>query len=178
VKRWQIIIGLLLIFFGILALIEALFELDLGRFVGPVILIGLGILLILRPRVAGPNVHVQMPIFGDIRKTGAWQATQHEIWSFVGSNLFDFTSAEFPEGEAKIKVVGFVNDITVVLPEDVGLSIKSHAFIAEFKDQEGKQERFISAFEYQSPNFSAAEKRVQLHAVSFVAEMRVKTVIF
>jgi len=176
-KRWQIIIGTVLVFLGIVALIEAIFDVDLGRFIGPSILIGLGLLLILRPRFVDPHVKVQMPILGDLRKSGVWQATQHEIWWLVGSNRLDFTSAEFPEGEARIKIFGFVTDTTIVLPDDVGLCIVSNAFIAELKAQEGKQERFLSTLEYQTPNYSAAVKRVQLQTYSFIAEMKIKSPI-
>jgi len=47
--------------------------------VGPLILVGLGLLMILRPRMAGPGVKVRIPILGDIRNTGVWEVTRHEI---------------------------------------------------------------------------------------------------
>jgi predicted membrane protein len=174
-KRWQVIIGIILILFGIIALMNQVFpNLRIGRFVGPLILIGLGLLLILRPRIAGPNVIVQIPILGDVRKTGIWEVTQHEIWWLVGSSRLDFTEAVFPKGDAVIKIFGFVTDLKVILPEDVGLRVSSSAFVSEYSGLYGKQERFLSQLEDQSENYSSADKRVDLQTVAFVSEIKIR----
>jgi hypothetical protein len=174
-KRSQVIIGIILILLGLIALMNQVFpNFQIGRFVGPLILIGLGLLLILRPRIAGPDVIVQIPILGDIRKTGIWEVTQHEIWWFVGSSRLDFSEAVFPKGAAVIKIFGFVTDVKVILPEDVGLRVISSAFVNEYSGLHGKQERFLSQLEDQSVNYSSAEKRVDLHTVAFVSEVKVR----
>lgn len=177
-KKWQIVLGIGLIVMGLFALVEALFNLNLGRFVGPLILIGIGLLLILRPRRAKTGVQVQMPILGDIRKTGNWEVTQHEIWSLIGDNHFDFRTATFPADEGVIKLIGFINEVEIILPDDVGLQIDMDAFVSELKLSEGKQERFLSRLSYQSPNFSEKEKRVIVQTLGFVSEMKVKAPIY
>lgn len=173
-KRWQIILGIVLITMGFFALIDVVFEVNLWRFLGPLLLIGLGLLLILRPQLAGPEVDVKMPILGEVRKTGHWEATQHEIWWLVGTNRLDFTDAVFPEGEAVIKIYGFVTDIKITVPDDVGLQIDSNAFVSELKSRDGSEERFISPLMYQTANYQEADKRVRVLTVSFVSEIRVK----
>jgi predicted membrane protein len=174
-KRWQVIIGMILILLGIIALMNQVFpNFRIGRFFGPLVLIGLGLLLIFRPRIAGPDVIVQIPILGDIRKTGIWEVTQHEIWWFVGSSRLDFTEAVFPKGNATIKIFGFVTDLKVILPDDVGLRVTSSAFVSEYNGMQGKQERFLSLLEDQSANFHSAEKRVDLQTVAFVSEIKVR----
>ena len=174
-KRSQIIIGIILILLGIIALMnQVLPNFRIGRFVGPLVLIGLGVLLLLRPRFAGPDVIVQIPILGDIRKTGIWEVTQHEIWWFVGSSRLDFTKAVFPKGDAVIKIFGFVTDLKVILPEDVGLRVSSSAFVSEYSGLYGKQERFINQLVDQSANYSSAEKRVDLQTVAFVSEIKIR----
>lgn len=174
-KRWQVTIGIILILLGIIALMnQVLPNLRIGRFIMPLLLIGLGLLLILRPRIAGPDVIVQIPILGDIRKTGIWEATQHEIWWFVGSSRLDFTEAVFPKGDAVIKIFGFVTDLKVILPDDVGLRVTSSAFVSEYSGLQGKQERFLSLLEEQSANYSSAEKRMDLQTVAFVSEIKVR----
>jgi predicted membrane protein len=177
-KRWQLTIGIILIVLGIIALMNQVFpNLNIGRFVGPLVLIGLGLLLILRPRFAGPDVIVQIPILGDIRKTGIWEARQHEIWWFVGSSQLDFSDAIFPTGNAVIKIFGFVTDVKVILPDDVGLRVSSSAFVNEYSGLQGKQERFLSPVEDQTANYLSAEKRVDLHTVAFVSEIKVRPAI-
>ena len=176
-KKWQIVLGIVLIFLGLFSLSDALFNVDLGRFVGPLILVGLGLLLILRPRRAKAGVQVEMPILGDIRKNGAWEVTQHEFWWFVGENRLDFSAAIFPQGEGTIKIVGFVADVKIILPADVGLQLESASFVSELMLPEGKQERFLSRLSYQSPNFSQVEKRVLIETVGFVSEIVVRSPI-
>jgi hypothetical protein len=174
-KRWQVIVGIILILLGIIALMNQAFpNLRIGRFVGPMLLIGLGLLLILRPRIVGPDVILQIPILGDIRKTGIWEVTQHEIWWFVGSSRLDFTEAVFPKGDAVIKIFGFVTDVKVILPDDIGLRVSSSAFVNEYSGLHGKQERFLSLLEDQSTNYSSAEKRVDLQTIAFVSEIKVR----
>lgn len=173
-KRWQIVIGIGLILLGLIALIEVLTGVDLWGLIFPLILVGIGILLILRPRLSGREVRVEMPILGDVNKKGVWQVGHHEIWLLVGSTRLDFTNAEFIEGEGKIKLFGFVNEIKLILPEDVGLRFESIAFVSEFRGSEGKQERILNSLVYETPGFENAEKRVQIQSLGFVAETQIK----
>ena len=173
-KKWQIILGIVLILLGLFSLSEELFNLNLGRFVGPLILVGLGLLLILRPRRAKAGVNVEIPILGDVRKTGAWEVTQHEFWWLVGENRLDFSAATFPRGDGMIKIFGFVTDVKIILPADVGLQLESAGFVTELKLPKDKQEQFLSRLSYQSPNFSEAKKRVLIETVGFVSEIVVR----
>lgn len=173
-KRWQIILGIVLIVFGVFSLVETAFKIDLWRYLWPLVLVGLGLLLILRPRIAGSNVHVEMPLLGEFRRTGAWEATKHEIWWVVGTTYLDFTEAVFPEGDATIRVYGFVAEVKITLPEEVGLAVGASSFVTELKSPEGTEERIMNSIEYQSPNYLEAEKRVNLQTVAFVSEIQVK----
>ncbi len=174
-KRWQIILGIILVVLGIFSLLNQVIpDLRIGRFFFPLILIGLGVLLIFRPRMAGSGVILEFPIIGDLRKTGTWDASQHEIWWFVGSNRFDFSEARFPTGEAIIKVIGFVADIKVILPEDVGLSIESTAIVTEYKGHQRKQDLLLNTLEDQTPNYLTADKRVKVQAFAIVSDIKVR----
>jgi len=174
-KRWQIIVGIILILMGIFALLDQVFpDLRIARFVGPLILIGIGLLLILRPRIAGPGVNVHIPFLGDVRNTGIWEVKHHEYWWFVGSNRIDLTDAIFPESEGTIKIFGFVTDVKIIVPEDLGLRVESSGFLTDYKGLSGKQERFLSTLEDQSPNFLDADKRLNVQIVAFVSEINVR----
>lgn len=72
-------VGVGLILLGLFSLLDAFFEIILGQFIFPLILIGLGLLIIFRNQLVDPNVEVSMPFIGDIRKSGGWQAKRHEI---------------------------------------------------------------------------------------------------
>lgn len=174
-KRGLIFIGVILVLLGLISLVNQLFpELNIGRFIGPIFLMGMGVFLIVRPKIAGPNVKLQIPVLGDLRNVGLWEVTQHEIWWFVGSNRLDFTEAVFPDGDGLIRIFGFVNDITIILPEDVGLAVYSTAFVNEFYGLQAKQERFLSTLEEQTQNYLSAAKRVQVYSFAFVSEIKVR----
>lgn len=173
-KRWQIFLGLLLIVLGLFSLIDLFFQINLWRYIGPLLLVALGVWLILRPQLTGADVKVQMPIIGDVRKAGPWEATKHEIWILVGSNRLDFTEASFPNGEAVIKIFSFVADVKVILPEDVGLSLESNSFASELKGFTEKEERTLNSLEFETPGYEAASKRVKLQIFGFVSEIRLK----
>jgi hypothetical protein len=72
-------VGVGLILLGLFSLLDAFFEIILGQFIFPLILIGLGLLIIFRNQFVDPNVEVRMSIIGDIRNSGGWQAKRHEI---------------------------------------------------------------------------------------------------
>ena len=172
-KKWQIIFGIGLILLGIFSLVDVLFEIDLGRFVFPLILIGLGLLIIFRNQFVDPSVEVRMPIIGDIRKSGRWQAKKHEIWYFVGDTRLDFSEADFPEKEARIKIFGFVNDVKIFLPEDVEMKLGSFAFYSDYHGIGRNEERFFGILEDQTKNFELADKKVTIQINSFVADIHV-----
>jgi predicted membrane protein len=172
-KRWQIVMGIILIVLGLFSLVDTIFEVNLWLFFFPLFLVGLGLLLILRPRFAKPGVQVLMPVLGDTRREGTWEAVDLEIWSIVGTNRLDFTQASFPNGTANIKIMGFVVDARIALPDDVGLSIETVSFVTELKSPEGKEEHLFNSIDYQSPNYQEAVKKINLQTVGFVTEIRV-----
>jgi len=175
-KKWQIIFGITLILLGLFSLLNVLFEIDLGRFIFPMILIGIGVLIIFRNQLADPNVEVRMPFIGDFRKSGSWLAGKHEIWWFVGETRLDFSEAKFPDGEANIKIIGFVNDVKILLPEDIGMKLTSLAFLNDYRGLERREERFLGIIEQRTKNFELAEKKVNIQVTSFVSEIHVKAV--
>lgn len=175
-KKWQIIFGITLILLGLLSLLNILFRIDLYRFIFPMILIGIGLLIIFRNQLADPNVEVLIPFIGDFRKSGQWLAGKHEIWWFVGETRLDFSEAKFPNGGANIKIIGFVNDVKIMLPEDVGMELASLAFLTDYHGLERREERFLGIIDQQTKNFELAEKKVSIQIISFVSEIHVRSI--
>jgi lia operon protein LiaF len=154
--------------------VDVLFQINLWRFTGPLLLIGVGLLLILRPRFLGKDYNLEMSLFGDIRKTGRWEATKHEFWSFIGSQRFDFTDTIFPDGETLIRIIALVDDVKIILPRHIGLWVKSNAFVSEIKSPEGKQERYFQSLDYQTANYQNAEARVKVEILTVVSDISIK----
>ncbi len=173
-KRWQLVVGIILMFFGIIALVEALYNVNISRFYFPLLLIGIGVILLLRPKITGSDVDIQIPVLGDQRKEGTWTVHDQEIWWFVGSNRFDFTQAVFPQENSKININGFVVDIKVILPDHIGVKIIVNSFVPELNAFNQKDEQFLSQLIYRTPNYDQAANRVTIQTVAFVSEVKVK----
>ncbi len=174
-KRWQIILGILLIFFGLISLLDTLFvDIDFSRFVWPLILIGLGVLVIFRTQAVRKDVAFQVPVFGDKRSSGDWEVSNQEIWWFVGSNHLDFTDAIFPERDMTIRIIGFVNDLKIIIPEDVGLHLTANAFFSDYDGLDRKEERFLNMLEDQMNNYHAADKRIRIETIAFINDIKIQ----
>ena len=91
--------GILLIFFGLLALVSNLTGIDFGNFCFPAGLIIIGIWVLARPRMVKDGSAVEFNILGEYKRSGAWMVKAGEIWSGIGEVKLDFTGAEIPLGE-------------------------------------------------------------------------------
>jgi lia operon protein LiaF len=92
----------------------------------------------------------------------------------VGSSRLDFTDANFPNGESTIRIIGFVADVKVILPEEVGLVIESSAIVSELKGFANKEERIFNTLDYATPEYHSGSKKVRLQTIAFVSEIRLK----
>lgn len=173
-KRCQIVVGIVLVLIGLFSLMALFFHFNPWGYFFPLLLVALGVWLILRPQIRGRDIEVETPILGDVRKTGVWEARDHEIWLFAGDVRLDFSQATLPEGDALVRIVGFVSDIEVILPEDAGLTVEAGAIVSGIKSFDGKRERFLTGITYQSPDYDLAEKRIKLETIGFVSEVQIK----
>ncbi len=98
------------------------------------------------------------------------------MWLFVGTTRLNFSEAVFPEGTAKIKIFGFVNDVKLLIPEEVGMHLGSLAILSDYHGTERNEEHFFGVLEDQTENFIDAEKRVDIQINSFIAEIHVNRV--
>jgi len=172
-KQTQILLGSVLIGFGFLILMSNLLDINFGAICWPSFLILVGILIIVRPRIAPEGADVQMLFFGDLRRSGEWDAMDQEIWSFVGDVDLDFTQANFPEDEVTFKLYRFVGDIDIILPKDMGISISSLGFVTDARLEGKKRGGFVTPIRYTSENFENTTKKIHLEMISFVADLKV-----
>lgn len=175
-NRTLIYIGVGIIIIGAISLIDAVTDLDLGRFLCPTLLILLGVWFLLRPRLLGPDVAFNVKLLGDVRRRGAWRLTDEEIWSLVGDVKLDLTEAAIPDGETTLRILGIVGDIRLAVPEDVGIAVESTSIATEARVFGQKHRRVVTPYRYVSAGYDAAEKRLRLEISRVVADVRVKGV--
>ena len=128
-NKGQLIIGLVIVLIGVSLLVGNLFHVNLWDFLWPLVLIGLGVWLLLRPQTVRTGTKVQQRLLGDIRRRGAWQVTDEEFWILVGDVKLDMTTADIPQGETLIRTYGFVDSVKLIVPEGIGVSVSSTAFV-------------------------------------------------
>ena len=173
-NRRQIIIGALVIIFGLVLLLEAIFDIEIWGLLCPAALIGLGVLWIIRPRISDGDADVHIFFIHNSRRRGVWAASNEEFWGFAIDLNLDMTEAEIPIGESIIRTYGFVTELRLMLPEDVGLSVNTMAFVTEDRILGQREDRILAPVAWKSENYQTAERKLRIEANSFVVDVRVK----
>jgi hypothetical protein len=173
-NQGQVLFAILIILIGLVLLLGNVFDIDVGALCFPAGLILLGAWILLRPRLVGPDTALWLRVFGPIRRRGAWQVADEEIWLFVGDVRLDMTQAEIPLGETRIRVFGFVGNVRLVVPEGVGVSVSSMAFVTDARVLGQRRDGFLVPVHLASDDYETAERKVHLETMSFVADIKVK----
>ena len=110
-NQGRVVAGIAFIGIGLLFLVGTVFRVDVWAFCLPIGLIVAGAWLLLRPSMVGPDTRVQQKVLGDIRRKGAWDVVDEEIWLGVGDVRLDLTEATIPTSESRIQVFGLVGSV-------------------------------------------------------------------
>jgi hypothetical protein len=170
----QIVIGALFLIAGLLLLLGGVFDVDVGVFCFPTGLILLGIWILLRPYLLGPDTAFRLSLFGPFRLDGEWKVTEAELWFFIGDVRLDMTAAEIPPGETPIRIFAIASDTRLLVPKGIGVSIESLAFVTDAKVLDHKKEGIVSPVQWSSDGYETAERRVRLETIGFVSDIKVK----
>ena len=168
--------GGLLILIGLASLVESVFSINLWAFFWPSLLIVLGLWLLVRPRWPRLSRGVDVNFIGDVQRSGAWKADSEEIWLFIGDVKLDFVHAELPVGETFYRINGFIGDVDVFVTQEIGVSVLSNGFVSGTHLFGEKHDRFLLPFEWKSPNYETAERKLCLETVFFINDLNVKRV--
>lgn len=172
-NRTSLIVGSALVIFGLFAIINSLFHINLWAFIFPILLIGFGVFIITRESSMSENTQLLFKFIGELTRNGYWQVSAQEIWCFVGDMTFDFRQAEIPEGETEIKIIGFVTDIDVIKPDSAALKFNGNSFISSSKVDGNKQDHFLAPYEFEDPEYAQSNKKVNMKVWSFVGEHKI-----
>lgn len=175
-NKQQVFIGAVIVLIGVMFLIGNIFDVDVGLLCWPVALIAAGILLLMRPQLLDPDTPGQLRLLGDVHRRGEWQVTDEEIWVGIGNVRLDMTDADVPVGETLIRIFSFVGDVRVSVPEGVGVSVSSMAFVTDVRGLGRKGDYIMTPFELSSDDYESAERRVRLETLAFVRNLRVRQV--
>ena len=175
-NRGQIIFGVIILALGLTSLLSAVFNIDFWAFCWPIGLIVLGIWLMLRPRISRPDAGVIVTPFGDIHRRSAWTVSDQEIWYFIGDAEFDLSQATVPAGESTIRLYGFIGEIKIRAPRDLGVSVTSTAFLTDARFWGDKQDYFLTTAHRVNDAYASAESKVNIETMFFITNLRVEEV--
>lgn len=173
-SKRRVIIGSVILVLGVLLLIGNLLQIDIGAYLGPLALMGIGVWILMRPHRSGSRGFTHFMVLGDHRRYGKWRVKDEDILCLIGDISLDMTGAEVPLGETTLKLQGFVGGIRVRVPEGVGISIDSTAFLTDAHVFGSKHDYLLTPYEYQSEGYAEAAQRVHLELLYFVADLNVR----
>jgi lia operon protein LiaF len=173
-RNWPIAAGIAVIVIGLLFLISALTGFNVWSLICPSALILIGVALIVRTRRVDSDTGFSVKVIGDIRRRDGEMLKNQEIWVGIADVDFFPAEADIPTGETTLRLLGFVGDIDLRVPEHVGLSIASLAFVTEARVLGDKTSSVVTPFEYMSPGYAEAERRIRLETTFFVADLKVR----
>lgn len=172
--RGQVVLGAFLVAIGTIILLGNLLGVNLWRLFWPLLLIALGIWFILRPRMVEEGTHVTQRLLGDVRRAGPARVEDEEIFVFIGDVKLDLREAIWPEGETRLRVLGFIGDIEVRVPENVGVALSSTAFVSSVRWADQKEEGIFMPLQLQSQDYEMARQRLRLEVVHFISDIKVR----
>jgi lia operon protein LiaF len=173
-KRLQIYVGATIVALGVLSLVGTLWNIDVWGYLWPLLFIAAGVLLLTRARSPERYGETHVRLLGDVRRLGAWTVREQEIWCIIGDVNLDLTQAEVPAGETPIRVVGFVGDVTVTLPEDVGLAVSTTAMVTTARVFGQKQDYVFTPYRMESDAYREANRKIRLDLLYMVADLHVR----
>ncbi len=172
-----IYIGIVLIVAGILFLVGNVLDINVWAVCFPAGLILLGIFVLLRPSLSGPDTRSEFVLIGELERVGQFDMVDEEVWSFIADSEYDLTKATIPKGETLIRAYSFVNDLEIIVPESVGVAIDSTGFVTEL-DRPGFDDEtyFLAPMHWQSDNYKTADRRVRFELTQFVGDITLRQV--
>ena len=173
-KRTQIIVGVAILLFGLAALLATVYKINIWALCWGIGLILLGVMILMRPRLTTPGSRAKFWFIADFNRSGDWQVQNEEIWTFVSDGKFDLTSANLPAGETKIRIVAFVSDSVLIVPEDVGISISLTSFYNEVRFLGDRVDSFVAPLTQASDGYDLAERKILLETVCYFSEVKIR----
>ncbi len=172
--KTQIIIGAIVVVWGLLLLVGNLVGIDVWAYVWPLVLIAIGVWLLTRRGRPGGRAFARFILLGDVHRRGAWNVKDEDIFCLIGDIHMDLTQALIPPGETTVRMQGFVNSITLRVPRDVGVAVSSTAFLTTARAFGHKQDFMITPYEVQSDNYPDADRKIRFELLYFVADLKVR----
>lgn len=170
----QLVLGAILLVLGILFLFGTLFNISIGAFCWPMLLILIGVWWIVRPQMVGSDRVVTLHLFGDIDREGVWPVRDEEFWTIFGDIDLDLTRADLPPGETQFRFYSVFGDFELRVPAGVGVAVSASGVATDVTLGDRKQSGFLSDIQMMSPGYEQAERRIRLNCLNIFGDIEVE----
>jgi hypothetical protein len=129
----------------------------------PVLVVGLGLFLIwgARPWRSGARQYDQMIGKLEVRPED-WELTDLDFQSGIGDIRLDLSRAKIPRGESRIVISGWVGEVAVTVPPDVGVSANGRVSVGTVAILGRRADGLGRELSVDSPDYAGAERRVRI----------------
>jgi lia operon protein LiaF len=165
---------LAIIVLGVVFLLGTVFRVNVWAFCWPIGLIAIGVWLLIRPSMVSPGTRIEQKVLGDVQRNGAWDVVDEEFWIGVGNLRLDMAKAAIPTGKTQIRAFGLVGDVDLIVPQGVGVSVSSWAFVTDGTVFGKKGQSFVAPFQVASEGYERAERKLQVETFFFVSDLMIK----
>lgn len=172
----HVMLGAVLIGVGALFLLSNMFNINMWRFFWPVMLIGIGLFVLTWNSRRNPEAAHEDHIIGEIKRKETGAMHSQDMWIGIGDIDLDLTGASFPSGITTYQISGFVGDIKVNVPANVGVQARFEGVAGDMNVTGQQQEIIFGSGVLQSPNYQGAERKLHLETRHFAGEIKVDQV--
>ena len=174
-NRPQMLFGVFLVLGGGGLLLANLLHISFWAVCFPLGLIMLGlVLLLVRQPVVGLTSESGAHFVGDVVRSGKWAVANEEFSLFVGDVRLDMSQADFPTGETTIRLNGFVYDVEITIPSNIGVSLISNGFVVDSRLGTQQASRFLTGAQLVTSDYMTAERKLRIVNACFVGNVRVR----
>lgn len=172
-NRSGIFWGVAIIIVGVVLLAGGVFDVSLARYLWPLAFIGLGLWLLLGQRRQLEMEPAVDGFISEVKRDGRWEVIPASYRAFISDMKLDMTQAEIPDGETVLYFSGFIGDIKLRVPDDVGVKISVSAFIGETKVLGETRSGFLSPLTLQTADYKLAARRLHIQTNYFISDVKV-----
>jgi len=172
-NRGRALVGAFLLLLGIGFLLANVLKINFWAICFPAGLILIGVLLLLRPKVFDASSTSSWYLFGDVKRGSDWTPADEEIWLLFGDVKLDFTQAQLPVGETRLRINGLIGDVDVIAPAEAGVAVSASGLIVELRTPTDKVDRFLSSANSASLNYASAERKLHLSTTFLIGDIDV-----
>ncbi|MDH5607677.1 MAG: cell wall-active antibiotics response protein [Anaerolineae bacterium] len=173
-KTGQVTLAWLLIGLGVILMAGNFFQIDTDRMLWPLLMIGLGVILIVRPGSLKPETGSRFSFAGDYVLGKNWKLDEGEFYLFAGEFELDLTKIPLPPGETTIRINAFSSEIVIWAGKDIGIQIDAKGFVTNLEKDDREEESIFVGILDTSEGYQNAQRKLRLETMGFVSEIDIR----